>query len=214
MCRVNSQIYIGFCKRRDNVHLRYWKDALELCRTALKSCSLHGVFGINEVNKYIFTLIPALNMVTAVVVLTKALVSGFLSSTLQHNGKHTHSVRKVDITRWSQEYYLIYKAMARREVEWHDAITFQVEEKTTTNLTLWTSMAGWTERICNQLHWETYNVTYINIAENVSCLYLVGQMLKGLAFRSITKKSWHWIFLQSEKFIFLNLGRIKQKLLE
>lgn len=30
------------------------------------------------------TLIPALNIVTAVVVLTKALVSGFLSSTLQH----------------------------------------------------------------------------------------------------------------------------------
>lgn len=34
-------------------------------------------------------------MVTAVVVLTKALVSGFLSSTLQHIGKDTHSLSKV-----------------------------------------------------------------------------------------------------------------------
>lgn len=39
----------------------------------------------------ICTLIPALNMVTAVVVLTNALVSGFLSSTLQHSNKHSRA---------------------------------------------------------------------------------------------------------------------------
>lgn len=46
-----------------------------------------------------FTLTPALNMVTAVVVLTKALVSGFLSSNLQYNRKYTNcffSVAKQD----------------------------------------------------------------------------------------------------------------------
>lgn len=53
----------------------------------LISCVLYSAFDFYEVNVCDGTLIPALNMVTAVVVLTNALVSGFLSSTLQHSNK-------------------------------------------------------------------------------------------------------------------------------
>lgn len=60
-----------------------------------KSRDLYGAFDFYEANMCNCTLIPALNMVTAVVVLTNALVSGFLSSTLQHSNKHSRAFSNV-----------------------------------------------------------------------------------------------------------------------
>lgn len=85
-------------------------------------------FDFYEVNMCHCTLIPALNMVTAVVVLTNALVSGFLSSTLQHSNKHSRAFSSVHNHKTT--------ITTTRKSECHDGITCQVMERTATNSTL------------------------------------------------------------------------------
>lgn len=98
----------------------------------MQDCFKSCAFDFYEVNVCICTLIPALNMVTAVVVLTNALVSGFFSSTLQHSNKQSCAFSNVH----NHKATITATRKQVESTECHDGITCQVMERTTTNSTL------------------------------------------------------------------------------
>lgn len=78
---MDPEVYKGFGKRRENVFLAGGREVvLVITSSGFSTRTPPPVIVL-----FIFTLMPPLNMVTAVVVLTNALVSGFKARNLQCN---------------------------------------------------------------------------------------------------------------------------------